>query len=84
VSSSPRHRCSSRRQHGDEDLRWADLAADPVDDRHRLAGVVDEHLVAGDMVLAHRRRQPALEIAVKLAEAAIAIPARMRRAVLLP
>jgi hypothetical protein len=42
-------------EHSDEELRRADLASNPVDDRHRLAGVVDEHLVAGDMVLAHRR-----------------------------
>ena len=56
----------------------------PIDDRHRLAGIVDKHLVAGDVVLAHRRRQAVLEIAVELAEAAVAVPVGMSSAVLLP
>ena|SRR6516164_774081 len=51
-------------EHGDKDLRRSDLAGEPVDDRHRLAGIVDKHLVAGHVVLSHRRRQPVLKLAV--------------------
>jgi hypothetical protein len=42
----------------DEDLRLVHLAGQPVDDhRHRVAGVIDEQLVAADMGLAHRDRE---------------------------
>jgi hypothetical protein len=51
-------------EHGDKDLRRTDLAGEPVDDRHRFAGIVDEHLVAGHVVLSDRRRQPVLKLAV--------------------
>ena len=44
-------------EHGDEDLRLADLAGVRIDDGDLLAGVVDEDLVAGDMILPHDRRQ---------------------------
>ena len=36
-------------QGGDEDLRCADLAGEPVDHIHRGAGVIDEQLLAGHM-----------------------------------
>ena len=37
-----------RAEHGDEDLRLADLAGQPVDDdRHPVAGVIDEQPLAG-------------------------------------
>ena len=55
-----------------------------IDDGDLLAGVVDEDLVAGDMVLPHGRREPALEAAEELAEAAVAVPVGMDRPVLLP
>ena len=71
-------------EHGDEDLRLADLAGFAIDDRHGLAGVVDEGLVAGDMVLPHGGRQAMLEVAVELAEARIAIALGMGVAILLP
>jgi hypothetical protein len=36
-------------------LRLARLSGQPVDDyRHRVAGVIDEQLVAAHMALAHR------------------------------
>ena len=73
-----------RTQHAEEDLRLADLASLAVDDRQRLAGIVDEHLVAGDMVLAHRGRKPLLETAEQLAEPAVAVAIRMNRAIFLP
>ena len=55
--------------HADEDLRFPHLAAVRVHDRDLLAGVVDEQLVAGHVMLAHDRRQPALEGTVQVAEA---------------
>src|SRR3546814_11717393 len=50
--------CSSdlvagRAENGDEDLRLADLAGLPVDDRRCLPGVIDEQLFASTMLLAH-------------------------------
>ena len=71
-------------EHGDEQLRLAHDAADWIDDRQLLAGVIDEHLVAGDKVLAHGGRQPALELAVEFAEAAVAVSVDMVLSVFLP
>ena len=46
-----------RAHHCDEDLRLAHLAGQPVDDhRHRVAGVIDEQLVAAHVGLAHGDR----------------------------
>lgn len=42
-------------QHCDEDLCLADLSGQPIDDRQLLAGIIHEDLVAGDVLLAHRR-----------------------------
>jgi hypothetical protein len=71
-------------EHGDENLRLTDLPRGGVHDADALAGIVDENLVAGDMVLPHHRRQPPLEAAEQIAEAAVAISFRMRRPVFLP
>src|SRR5262249_8278306 len=49
-----------------------------------MVRVVDERLVAGDMVLAHGRRQAMLEVAVELAKPGIAVAVGMGVAVLLP
>ena len=49
-----------------------------------LAGIVDEDLVAGDMVLAHGRREAALERTEELTEAAVAIAVGMDGPILLP
>ena len=44
---------------GDENLRRTDLTGEPVNDhRHRVAGVIDKQLVAADVGLPHRDRQP--------------------------
>src|SRR5262249_15973659 len=60
---------------GDENLRPADLAGEPINDhRHRVAGVIDKQLVAADVSLPHRHRQPRRPTAGQLAEAGIAIP----------
>ncbi len=71
-------------QHRDEDLGVAYLAGDPIDDADLLARVVDEHLVAGHVVLAHHRGQPPLELPIKIAKARVAIAIRIGLAVLLP
>jgi hypothetical protein len=58
----------------DENLRRTDLTGEPVDDhRHRVAGVIDEQLVAADVGLPHRDREPRRPTAVQLAKARIAI-----------
>jgi hypothetical protein len=69
----------------DEDLRLAHLAGQPVDDhRHRVAGVVDEQLVATHVGLAHRDRELAFPASVQLAEARVAVALRIARDVLIP
>ena len=75
----------ARRAHGgDEQLHRPHLAGRRVDDVDRVAGEVDEHLLAGGMALPHRRAQPALEGAVLLAEPTVAEPVRMSGAIFLP
>ena len=62
-------------QHRDEDLCLPHFAGQRVDDGELLAGVIDKHLVAGDMVLAHGRREPPLELPEEIAESRVAITA---------
>ncbi len=71
-------------EHGHEDLRHADLAGHRIGDRHPLAGVVDERLVPGHVLLTHCRRQPPLELAEQLAEPAIGIAVGMNLSILVP
>ena len=71
-------------QHGDENLRHAHFTGERVDDRHPLAGIVDERFVSGDVGLAHRRRQAALKRPVQLTEAAVTVCLWMNRGVLFP
>lgn len=67
-----------RPQHGDENLRHADLAGKPTnDDRNAVASVIDEQPLAGGMRLPHRHRQGLFEGAIKLAEPRVAIAARV-------
>jgi hypothetical protein len=69
---SPRRRCSgARAESGDEDLRDLHLAAVAVDDRHRLAGVVDEQLVARRVLEAHHGVLPSEPGVVVAAERAV-------------
>lgn len=50
------------------------LAGQPVDDhRHGVAGIIDEQLVAADMGLPHRDRDPAFPASVELAETGVAV-----------
>jgi hypothetical protein len=55
-----------------ENLRLANFARRRIDDADPLVRIVHERLFPGDMVLAHRRNQAALEAAQQVAEAAIA------------
>ena len=75
---------AGRAEHGDEDLGTADLAGGRVKNLDGLSGIVDEHLLAGDMALAHDRRQPTAPGAVELAETAETIAIRLGRPVFLP
>ena len=71
-------------EHRHEDLRLPDLASRAVDDRELLAREVDEHFVAGHMLLPHHRRQMPFEGAVQVTPAAVAVPLGMDLAVLAP
>jgi hypothetical protein len=71
-------------QHRHEDLGLPHYAGGGIDDQHALAGIVDEHLIVGSMVLAHHRREAALELPVKIAEARVPVAAWLVLSVLLP
>ena len=75
-----------RRAHdGDEDLRRAHFAGQPVDDhRYGVAGVIDEQFVAAHVGLAHRNRELALPASVQLAEARVAVALRIALNVFVP
>jgi hypothetical protein len=69
----------------DENLRPTDLGGEPINDhRHRVASVIDKQLVAADVSLPHRDRQPRRPTAVQLAKARIAIPCGAAFDVLVP
>jgi hypothetical protein len=71
-------------EHGDEDLHAAHLAVEPVNHLHRVAGIVDEQLLAGDMDLAQGRLEAAGPFLVAFAEPRIAEAVRACVAILLP
>ena len=61
------------------------FAGEPIDDdRHAVAGVVDEQPLAGGVRLPHRQRQRLLERPIELAKADVAVPARMGGDVFVP
>ena len=72
----PRKSEARRAEHGDEDLRHADFAGEPIDDdRHAVAGVIDEQPFARRMRLPHRHGQLRFKGAIQLAEPRIAVTA---------
>ena len=75
---------AGRTENSDEQLRVVHFAGEPVHDLDCLSGVVDEHLIAGQMSLTHGRRQAAFPAPVKLAELAVAVTVRMDASILLP
>ena len=68
----------------DEQLGREDLAGGRGNDLQLCARVIDEHALAGDMRLAHRRREPLLPVPVQVAKARIRVPPWMLLAILLP
>ena len=74
-----------RAEHGDEDLRLADFAGQPVDDdRNPIAGVIDEQPLAGRVRLPHRRRQLRFKAAIELAKPRIAVAAGIGGDIFIP
>jgi len=73
-----------RPKDGDKDLGLADLAGGAVDHLEGRAGVVDEHLLAGDVDLAHGCGEPGGPGAMQVAEPAVAVAVGPGRPVLLP
>jgi hypothetical protein len=71
-------------QRGDKDLHRDDLAAIGVDHLAGAAREIDEHALAGDMDLTHRRLQPTGPGPVEIAEPGIAEAVGGAGAVLLP
>lgn len=75
---------AGRAEDGDEDLRLADLAGSPINDRHGLAGVIDKQLFASTVFLAHDHVDLGSPEAVVLAEPAVLEALRMGEPILLP
>ncbi len=73
-----------RAQYRDEDLCLADFTGRRVDHRDGLAGVVDEQLLAGAMVLAHDHIQLALPGAEVIAKPGVLVAVRVGGPVFLP
>jgi hypothetical protein len=71
-------------EHGDEDLGLPNLTGRQVDYLDGLAGVVDEQLVAGDVVLSHHRGQPPPPELIELAESAQPVAVGLLDPVFLP
>ena len=55
-------------EHANENLRLADFARRRISDPDPLARIVHERLLAGDMVLAHHRRQASFKTTKQIAE----------------
>ena len=75
---------AGRTQTSDEQLRITHLAGQPIHYLGGLTSVVDEHLLARQMGLAHGRRELAIPAAVVLTELRASKPVRMNGTVLFP
>ncbi len=78
-----RERVVGGTEHGHEELDLAHLTRGSIDELRPLAGVVHEHLVAGDVVLPHGQLSTLQEGAVALAERRVLEPAGVLHQVLL-
>ena len=74
----------ARAQHGDKDLGLPHLARGPRYDRHRLPGIIHEHLLAGLVGLPHPDVQAARPAAIMLAKLGVLVALRVLLLVLLP
>ena len=72
-----RLRCSWSTHCRDKDSAFSDPATAAVNQLDRLAGIVDEHALAGGMALSHRRRQATLPGPVQLAPTAVTVTTRL-------
>lgn len=75
---------AGRAENGDEDLRLADLAGLPVDDRRCLPGVINEQLFASTVFLTHDHVDLGGPEAVVLAEPAVLKTLRVSESIFLP
>src|SRR6201992_2890659 len=66
-------RVVARAEHHHEELDGTDLSGSAVDELRRLAGVVDERLLAGVMCLSHRQRELRPPLGVQVAELAVLV-----------
>ena len=73
-----------RAERRDEDVRAMLHASRRIKNRHGVAGPVDEQLLAGNMRLAHRRRDALAPVAVPLAEPTVGVALGVLGAILLP
>ncbi len=71
-------------EHGDEERSRRDIAGLAIVDRHRGAGPVDEHLLAGLCVLPEHDVVIPVPPLIQLAETAVAVAVRLRFAILFP
>jgi hypothetical protein len=72
-------------QHGDEDLRHADLAGEPIDDdRNAVTGVIDEQPLAGGVRLAASSPTVSFRRIDKARRTRVAVAARVRGDVFVP
>src|SRR5258705_8799016 len=71
-------------EHSDKYLCIAHLASHWIGNRKLLARVIDEHLFAGNVMLAHHRRELSLELTIEIAEPRVTVTLRMSVVVLLP
>jgi hypothetical protein len=84
----PRRQCKRQARaahHRHEDVGTANFPSPAIDhDRNRVAGIVDEQLLAAAVALPHHQRQPPFPSAEQVAETAVTIAVRVLGDVLVP
>ena len=74
----------ARAEYRDEDLRDVGLAGTRIDDRHRVAGVIDEATLTGAVDLAHGQIELPCPASIQLTILAVLQAVRIDRLVLFP